>query len=156
MGSIADITNELAVALFAAIDKHNVHFVAGTIPNDPPSMHKAVNALLHGSALLSHKGGIINFCNYETAKIFGKSIEEMLDMPSVELAPDVGSIRQDRERYLYQSLTEPITLQNARRWQWQPDGSKREIIIYATVFPYEYGGVISNAASIRFNGYYQP
>ncbi|MAG91644.1 hypothetical protein CMO83_03135 [Candidatus Woesearchaeota archaeon] len=157
MISIADITNELAVALFRAISRHNIHFVAGTIPYDPPSRHKAVNALLYGSPLLSHSNRRrINFCNYEATKIFGKTIDEMLGMPSDELAPDVDNIREDRASYLKESLKDPVHLSNARRWQWQPDGGKKEILIDATVFPYEYKGIISSAASITLKGYYQP
>ncbi|HLC60242.1 MAG TPA: PAS domain-containing protein [Candidatus Nanoarchaeia archaeon] len=156
MGTIEKITEELANDLHAAIVKHGVGFVNGDIPENPASKYASVNALLYGTPLLSHdNNGIINFFNYEAAKIFGKTIEQMLGMPSVELAPNVDNIRPNRKTYLDQSLLGCVTLQDARRLQWQPDGSTREILIDAEVFPYEHKGRVSNVASIRFKGYYQ-
>ena len=159
MVSIADITEELAKDLHAAIIKHNVDFLEGVIPENPASSYQAVNILLYGTALISHdKNRRINFCNYEAAEIFGKTIEQMLGTLSVELAPNVDNIREERARALETSLLEakPLMLTNERRWQWQHDGSKRQILIYACLFPYAHQGFKSHAASIRFKGNYQP
>ena len=164
MGSIADITEVLAADLRAAISEHRIDFVEKIIPENPASEYLAVNNLLYGTALLCHDNGKIHddrkkrlvFCNFEAAEIFGLTIEEMLGMLSEELAPDVGSIRIDRDLYLEQSLQEPVKLHNLIRWQWQPDKSKREILIDAVVFPYSHDGDVSNAASISLKGYSQP
>ena len=157
MGNIADITEELANDLHAAITKHGVDFVIGNIPENPASKYASVNALMYGTPLLSHdNNGIINFFNYGAAKIFGRTAEQMLGTPSAELAPDMDNIRPDRKIYLEQSLKGLVKLQGARRLQWQPDGSTREILIDAEVFPYEHKGSVSNAASIRLKGYFQP
>ena len=164
MGSISDITEELAADLRAAILEHRIDFMEKIIPKNPASEYLAVNTLLYGTALLCHDNGKIHddrkkriiFCNFEAAEIFGLTIEEMLGMPSEELAPDVGSIRIDRDSYLEKSLKEPIKLQDLRRWQWQPDKSKLEILIDAEVFPYNHNGNVSNAASISLKGYSQP
>ncbi|MBI2655411.1 PAS domain-containing protein [Candidatus Woesearchaeota archaeon] len=159
MGNIADITEELAIDLHTAIVRHKVDFAEGVIPENPASRYSRVNDLLYGTPLLSHnKKGIINFCNYEAAKIFGRTVEQMLDTPSVELAPDVDNIREERARALDESLrqTKPLDLTNERRWQWQADGSKRQILIDACLFPYEHQDFKSHAASIRFKGDYQP
>ena len=166
MGSIADITEELANDLRGAINNHKVDFAEGIIPENPASSYQAVNILLYGSPLLSHDDGKshsdgkrrINFCNYEAAEIFGKTIEQMLGTPSVELAPNVDSIREERKRALEESLRErkPLVLTNERRLQWQPDGTNRQILIDAYLFPYEHQGFKSHAASIRLKGYFQP
>lgn len=159
MVDIADITEELANNLHAAIREHKVGFVEGIVPETPVSRYSTVNALLYGSPLLSHdKDRIINFCNYEAAKTFGRTVEQMLGTPSVELAPNIDNIREERARVLEESLRKwkPLMLADERRWQWQPDGSKRQILIDACLFPYEHQGFESHAASIRFKGNYQP
>lgn len=159
MSSIADITEKLANDLHAAIREHKVDFAEGIVPENPASKYSAVNALLYGSPLLSHdQDRIINFCNYEAAKIFGRTIEQMLGTPSVELAPNIDNIREERARALEESLRKwkPLMLTDERRWQWQPDGSKMQILIDACLFPYEHRGFESHAASIKFKGNYQP
>ncbi len=166
MDSIDNITDELAAALHEAILRHRVNFVSGNIPEHPASRYLNVNTLLYGSALLSHDDGKkhrdkkrrVNFCNYEAARIFGLPIEQIIGMPSEELAPNVGNIREDRAKALEKLLRtlQPIILRDERRWQWQPDGSQNQILIDAFLFPYQYKGTNSHAASIRLKGYYQP
>lgn len=159
MGNIDEITEELAIDLHIDIVKHKVDFAEGIIPQNPASRHSGVNYLLYGTPLLSHdNNGIINFCNYGAAKIFGRTVEQMLGTPSVELAPNIDNIREERARALEESLRElkPLVLPNERRWQWQPNGTKKQILIDACLFPYEHNGFTSHAASVRLKGYYQP
>ena len=159
MRSIDSITEELANDLRAAITQHKVDFTEGILPETTASRYASVNALLYGTPLLSHdNNGIINFINYGAAKIFGRTVEQMLGTLTVELAPNVDNIREERAMALDESLREwrPLMLANERRLQQQADGTKRQILIDAFLFPYEHQGFKSHAASIRFKGYYQP
>jgi len=147
-----------------AILRQRIDFPEGNIPKELPTLDYLKNVLLYGSALLSHDDGKsyddgrrrINFCNFEAAKIFGRTVEDLLGTPSEELAPDVGSIREERKKALDESLSDwrLLSLSDERRLQLQTDGSLREILIDAILFPYMHKGFKSHAASITFKGYY--